>query len=256
MNQCSYTVVAAFQYCDRPAVSNRMTSSFYPQIPAVIRPLPTLSPHNFPISPGVFPRASDRSSATALQATGAVEAAALGFFSSIRIPAALIAGSSLSAFFSKIDKNKYGGTDGWENRWQDRLVFLYHVLSFGSLLLSLNVVITATAAGTTLLLDKYDSVAISAFEFLKGKMYYEMLTTRWSFFISLLSFIGAITARAFVEFDLLQPNRRKLGTVLLLTVGALWTHLISFINGSLFTSPNLGLMTLEMIKVGMPCLFS
>ena len=117
-------------------------------------------------------------------------------------------------------------------------------------------VITATAAGTTLLLDKYDSVAISAFEFLKGKMYYEMLTTRWSFFISLLSFIGAITARAFVEFDLLQPNRRKLGTVLLLTVGALWTHLISFINGSLFTSPNLGLMTLEMIKVGMPCLFS
>ena len=200
---------------------------------------------------------------TALPAASGVEAAALGFFSGIRIPAALIAGSSLSALFSLVDKTKTKSkstTTTHSNdsandemaggRWQINLLVLYHIFSLISLLLSLNVVITATAAGTTLLLDEHDSVAVSAFEFLKREMYYELLTTRWSFFTSLLAFMGAVTTRTLIEFDLIQnPQRHKMAGVFLLSVGSLVTHLISFINGSLYSSPNLVVMTFEVIKV-------
>lgn len=217
------------------------------QLPSLLRAFPesAVNPHR---QSSLFPPRRTTST-TQLQATGAIESAALGFFSGIRIPAALIAGSSLSTFFSMTKTNITPTSSPLEKKWQDRLVFTYHALSFISLLLSLNVVITATAAGTTLLLDTYDSVAVSAFEFLKGEMYYELMTTRWSFFVSLLCFLGSVTTRAFIEFDLLKPKRRKLGKVLLLSVGAFVTHLISFINSCLYTSPNLLIMTWEVIKI-------
>ena len=197
-----------------------------------------------------------------LMSAGAAEAAALGFFSGVRIPAALIAGSSLGALFSLVDRTsrnggeeeegggKAAGADGGR-RWEDRLVATYHVLSLVSLLLSLNVVITATAAGSTLLLDvQGSSGASSAFEFLAGEMRYELLTTRWSFFAGLLSFLGAVAARVLVEFDLLASRRRrKFAGVFLLCASSLATHVVSIINGSLYSTTNLAALTVEVIKV-------
>lgn len=172
--------------------------------------------------------------------------AALGFFSGVRIPSALIAGSSLGAFFSLIDLAK----DSEHKTYGERiLIRCYHILFLMSLALSLNVVITSTVAGTTLLLGHHDTMATSAYEFLNREMLFEFVSTRWSFLVSLLSFIGGVTTRALLEFDLLNKNRRRASIVLVLSMSTLLSHLLSYINGTLINWPNLGVMTLSLLKM-------
>ncbi|CAB9511295.1 expressed unknown protein [Seminavis robusta] len=174
-----------------------------------------------------------------------VESAALGFFNGIRTPSALLVGTSLTAFFTLVKETK----KPQPNRMRARLIALYHVLALVSLLLSLNVVITATAAGAVLLLDDFNAEAVTPYVFMKNHMFYELLTTRWSFYVSLLSFLGAVTTRALIEFDLLERKRRKQAAVFLFSMGALVSHLISFINSTLYSSPNLAAMTVQVFKV-------
>lgn len=185
--------------------------------------------------------------------------AALQFFTSVRTPAALIAGASLSSLFSLVnlvndigdDDNKEEEEGGKKKKYSQLTVILariYHGLCLTSLILSLNVIVTATAAATTLLLENHNGMAYNAYAFLNRELRYEFITTRWSFLTCLLSFITSIAARSLLEFDLLRKGRRRLALVVVFSMSALLAHLLSYVNSTLYNWPNMAVMTLDVIQ--------
>ena len=227
-----------------------LQTAFLPSLSAA-RKLQVIS-RTIPSNILLLPASIASTKSTALHSVGpsAVEAAALGFFHSIRIPAALLAGSSLSALFTRFGKTT--SNNGAKNsKTTTALTVCYHVFALVSLLLSLNVIITSTAAGTAILLSdtQAKTAATSAFAFLKEQLYFEFLITRWSFFMSLFHFIASLTIRVLLEFDLTHKTRRKEAATLVLFVGALITHAMSFLNGKLYSSSNLLTMTFTVLKV-------
>lgn len=169
--------------------------------------------------------------------------AAIQFFTSVRVPAALIAGSSLSSLFSLVKLVDEIGDKKNKRKYRPvtfLLARVYHGLCLTSLILSLNVIVTSTSAATTLMLGTHDSMAVSAYAFLNREFRYEFITTRWSFLTCLLSFIASIATRSLLEFDLLRKGRRRLALVVVFSMSSLLTHLLSYINSTLYNWPNLG----------------
>jgi hypothetical protein len=177
--------------------------------------------------------------------------AAIQFFNSERVTAALIAGASLSSLFSlaKLAK-EVGVTPKVKNDYHQTLTWaltrLYHGLCLMSVLLSLNVVVISTLACSTLLLEKHNGMAYNAYEFLFRELRYEFITTQWSFLMGLLSFIVSIATRSLLEFDLIRKGRRRSGLFVVFSISALMAHLISYINSTLHQWPNLaGMLSLS-----------
>lgn len=174
-------------------------------------------------------------------------AAASGFFSSIRIPAALVVGSSLAAFFTLVDRVQETKIKQ-QSRLENVVVLLYHVLATMALLLSLNVVVTATATANALMLGFRDPMATSAYALLEREYYFEFLVTRWSFFSSLFAFLGCVATRALIEFDLLNRRRWRSCIFVVSSISALFFHLLSFVNERLECWQNMGRMTLGVLR--------
>lgn len=140
--------------------------------------------------------------------------------------------------------------DGKTTKTEILLLRIFHGLSLVSLLLSLNAIVSTTVAATTLLLGQHNGLAATAYEFMNREIRYEFVTARWSFFSSLLSFIGSIAVRCFLEFDLLKTkSRKRLALVVGFSTSALLTHLISYINSSLKCWNNLGEMTIDVFRL-------
>ena len=165
---------------------------------------------------------------------------AIQFFMSERTTAALIAGASLSSLFSLVKLVK-DVSDGPTKPSVTSVILarLYHALCLVAILLSLNVVVTATCACTMLFLEKHNGLAYSAYEFMFRELHYEYVTTRWSFLTALLSFIVSIATRSLLEFDLLKKGKKKVAAFVILSISALVFHLVSYVNSTLHTWPNL-----------------
>ena len=172
--------------------------------------------------------------------------AALAFFNNVRVPAALIAGANLSSLFSFV---KLVNAEKKASRLQNWMVQLFHFLCFNSLLSSISVIVTSTAASTTLMLGDHNGMAESAYDFLNREMRYEFVTTRWSFMLSNLMFIAGIATRAILEFDLIQPKRRRLALIMVLLMTSLVTHLLSFVNSTLHCWNSMFDMTWDVLKL-------
>jgi hypothetical protein len=175
--------------------------------------------------------------------------AAVAFFTSIRVPSALVAGSQLGSLFSLVkllqedEERKMTSLQSWMLR-------IYHLFSLTAFVLSINAIVTSTAAATKLLVGhRHNGMAESAYQFIDRELRYEFILTRWSFLISLLSFLAGITIRALLEFNLLDRRRRRAAIVVASSMAGLFCHLLSFVNSTLISSPNLAVMTVEVIKV-------
>eukprot|EP00977_Amphora_coffeiformis_P026063 scaffold24022_cov168-Amphora_coffeaeformis.AAC.2 len=169
--------------------------------------------------------------------------AASSFFTSIRIPAALIAGSSLATMFTDPE-----AVNDNASPMQNRIMVLYHLAALISFLLSINVVITATTTSTRLLLGMKNPVAHSAYELLRREMEFQFTSTRWSFFMSIFSFLISVTGRMLLEFKLLERRRFRMATMLTSAVLSLMFHILSLANRALKSWPNMGAMTLDLTK--------
>ena len=179
---------------------------------------------------------------------------AVTFFTSTRIPAALIAGNSLFSLFSmskqmRQSNDEKKNSDIKFNKPRFLALFLYHGLTLASLMLSLNVVVVSTAASNSLITGSYNPMATSAFEFLKREMAYEYYMVKWSFYVSILCFLQSTLCRALVEFDLLQREKWKGALLISLSINALSTNVLHSVNTSLYSFPNLGAMTVGILKV-------
>jgi hypothetical protein len=172
--------------------------------------------------------------------------AALSFFNNVRVPAALIAGTSFSSLFSLV---KLVNSEKPLPPLQSWLLKFYHIISLATLILSLNAVMTATAASTTLLLGDHVGMATSAYEFLNREIRYEFVTTRWSFLMANLFFIAGIATRAVLEFELLNAKRRRHAMVVVLAMTALLTHLLGYVNSTLHCWDSVAGMTWDVIKL-------
>lgn len=175
--------------------------------------------------------------------------AAMKFFTSIRIPSALIAGSSLGALFIMVKAVNSRAEQEKESRLRKSLLFVYHALSLTSLLLSLNVIVVATSAFNTLLIGNLDPMATSPYEFLRREFFYEYVMTRWSFFTAIICFTKAVGCRALLEFDLLRKERIRPAMLVIFSMTALVAHIFHIVNDVLYTYPNFWLMTIGLLKV-------
>lgn len=88
-------------------------------------------------------------------------------------------------------------------------------------------------------------------------LYFYSITVRWSFLCSLFCFLGMVASRLLIEFDLLQKgsndsetkNKQDIGLLVLCALGALATHLLSYVNQNLWCWNSLIGMTIYLGKV-------
>jgi hypothetical protein len=197
------------------------------------------------------PQVSNRSSTNLFMAVGPVlsnySSIAVQYFTSTRVPAALIAGSSLGALFIMVKKTK--DPEQRNSKLRLSILFLYHFLSLASLCLSLNVIVTATTASNSLLIGEHNPMAASALEFLRREVDYEYLMTKWCFYVSIVCFLNAVACRALIEFDFLRKERIRSACLVVFSILALVGHVLHLVNDSLYLYPNLWLMTLGLGKV-------
>jgi len=193
--------------------------------------------------------------AAAASALADYSGTAISYFSSIRIPAALIAGSSLAALFSLTDEIQ-------DDKLPERSVIesvtliAYHILALSSLLLSLNVVVTSTAAANSILLapaaaasNSSPLLATSAYAFLRQHYEFEFLMTRWGFYTALFSFLGSVATRCLLEFQLLSRRRICSALLVVFAVSTLFFHLLAFVNSRLYCYPNMLRMTFAVLQM-------
>jgi hypothetical protein len=184
-------------------------------------------------------------SSTALQAGSVFQGAALGFFGGVRIPASLIAGTSLGALFSMTDRAR--NPEGLNKL----VVRIYHSAAFCSLYLSLLAIVMCTTGSTLVLLQKYDTgkTHIDVYHFLRSCFNLEFILTRFTFLVSINTLLVTIMTRILLEFDLLKPKNRKAGVAVTCLMASMITSLISYINSTLNCWPNLLAMGKEIIEV-------
>lgn len=187
-------------------------------------------------------------------ATAAVSAArdysgtAISYFDSMRVPAALIAGSTLATLFSLASRTKDSQASE-RSQIESIVLIIYHILAVSSLLLSLNTVVTSTATSNMVLFGCPNPVATSAFALLKREYEFEFQLARWSFYIGLFSFLGTVATRALVEFELLRKRRIRSAAFLLSSFGVLFFHLLAFVNTRLYCYRDLGEMTKAVVTM-------
>lgn len=108
-----------------------------------------------------------------------------------------------------------------------------------SFMLSLCTVVIATATGVTNMHGGFNPMAESAYNLLMKEFEFEFITTRLSYLTSLLSFIVGITGRVLLEYKLLHKDRTEEAFVVCFGMTAVVTHLLSYINSTLYSSQSL-----------------
>lgn len=97
-----------------------------------------------------------------------------GFFGGIRIPATFLAGSSLAAIFTlKSAAASLSNDNGKLSKIERRAIKFYHLVSVMAFLLSLNTIILATSAYTSILHGRFDQLAETAYLMMKREFEYE-----------------------------------------------------------------------------------
>jgi len=171
---------------------------------------------------------------------------ALGYFGGIRIPATFLAGSSLAAIFSLKDKDL--SSKSKLSNLEKIAIKMYHLLSVMAFVLSVNTIVSATVAHTSVLHGRFDPMAETAYMMMVREFLYEFISTRWSFLVSMFCFLGMVTNRILIEFDLLSPDRggekrKDVAMAVVCSLGALVAHLLSFVNQRLWCWKDLVGMT-------------
>lgn len=169
---------------------------------------------------------------------------ASGYFGSIRIPATLIAGSSLGALFT------FSGVQ-LENKSAAELLILrlYHAFVLTSFALALSTIIISTSATITMLHGRFDARAETAYELLRREFDFEFSITRWTYLVALISFIAGVNNRVILEFNLLGKDRRFHLLALVSTMVSIATNMLSYINRTLYCWPNLWHLTIHVMKL-------
>ena len=204
-----------------------------------------------PVTPPAAPPLQDIAKQAALLKD--YSASAAEYFGGIRTPASLIVGASLGALFT--DTNVYDEDAPQEHYYKiktraERLcIWLYNASVLLAFMLSLCTVVTATAAGVTILHGDFDPKAASAYLLLSTVFEYEFMVVRLSYLYSLLSFMVGITNRALLEFRLLKPERRNGALAICFGMAALVLHLWSYINCTLHETQNLAGMTIRLARL-------
>jgi hypothetical protein len=167
------------------------------------------------------------------------------YFSGIRTPASLILGASLGALFvTNLTDNMRA------NSRTERLVTrFYNTCVLFSFLLSFCCTVTATAAGVTLLHHSGLGKAETAYALLMRDFEFEFITVRLSYLASLLSFVIGITSRILLEYKLLDKDRREEALVVCFSIGAVITHLWSYINSTLYSSQSLFRLAFTLFQI-------
>jgi hypothetical protein len=174
---------------------------------------------------------------------------AINFFTSIRIPASLIAGNALGAFF--VINNRTQAPEKETSKLSIFIVFLHQAFSLSSLLLSFNTIVTTTNAANTLMVRSDISMAHSAYEFFMREMAYEFLTTKWGFYCSIFCFLGSVACRALLDFNLLKKNRIRSALMVLFSMGGLTSNMLHMVNVSISHTEycNFWAMTMGVLKL-------
>ena len=157
--------------------------------------------------------------------------AAISFFTSIRVPASLIGGNALSAFFGL--KDRAANPKNETSRITLVVLFIYQSLSLASLLMSFNTIVTATNASNSLMVASDNQMARSAYDFLMREMPYEYVSVRWGFYGSIFSFLGAVVCRALLDFKLLRRERWRSVLLVLFSIGGLSSNMLHMVNNSI-----------------------
>jgi len=134
----------------------------------------------------------------------------------VRIPAALLTGAAIGQLFTTLD-DKRG----------KMVPILFTLLSALAVSCELSVVFFSTAISTRLLGGGFDPMATDALTMLIREFEFPFLFCRVHFFVGLLSFVGALTLRAWTAFQ------GPLGNSLALTMAASTFIMLNFFNATI-----------------------
>jgi hypothetical protein len=154
-------------------------------------------------------------------------AAAAGFFGGVRIPASLIAGSSLAQMFVVANREPKSQVD-------DALIKLNKATMILSFLLTMITVVVSTAANVSILRGRFDPLAESAYYLLKREFELEFVTARVTFLLGCFSFLVGVSNRIVLEYELLRKDKRDVLKIVGFALIGVASALASYINSTLF----------------------
>jgi hypothetical protein len=173
----------------------------------------------------------------------------LSYVDSTILTASFLAGAAFTGLFSLNVSNE--GALKKDTTVERFLLLSYRWAMFVTFLLSTNTVVISTAAIVKGLHADFDPMSENGYMLLKRSFEYEFVVSRWSYLVSLLAFLVAVTNRILFEFQLFSSSevRKTMGVAVCLLMSGLILHLISFLNSTLYCWNNLGAMTIALIKV-------
>ena len=175
--------------------------------------------------------------------------------SSLIASATFLAGSSLAAIFTLTGAaSELASDDSNLSGLEKFAIKAYHVLAVMAFVLSLNTVVTATVAHTSILYGRFDQMAETAYMMMRREFLYEFVMTRWSFLSSMFCFLGMVLSRLMIEFDLVKVGSlggagKNVALLVLCIFGALITNLMSFVNQNLWCWSSLIGMTRSVVEL-------
>jgi hypothetical protein len=166
------------------------------------------------------------------------------YFVRIRTPASMLAGSSLAAFFacSKFDSDN-------QTKCERLVAKSYMAFALFTFALSFAAIVVSTGGSISVIHGDFNPKAETAYALLMREFEYEFTLTRWTYSMSLLSFLIAVTHRAVLEFNLTETRCKNKRMALLCFMLALISYLISYMNQHLYSWKNLLHMTLYMLQM-------
>lgn len=169
------------------------------------------------------------------------------YFGQVRTPASLVVGSSLSALFN-FSRLKQDDLEA-KSPLELTLLRIYLVTMLISYTLSLSTIIIASGASVTIIHGRFDAMAETSYQLLKREFDYEFTVTRWAFLVALLNFLTGITLKLVLEFKLLAKKRRNHLFAIVGIMTAVLTHLLSYINSTLYCWNNIFDMTWHVMEL-------
>lgn len=171
---------------------------------------------------------------------------AASFFTGIRTPASLVAGSVLAALF--VFSNRLANIQN-EEKSSKLLLRINFATMLTTWTLAMTTILVSTSAGVSIMHGNFNPMASTSYALLLREFEYEYVMCRFCFLSSILCFITGVAQRLMIELRLNKRENVFAAFGVGLLASSLLSHLTSYINSTLYSFPNLIAMGWHLLKV-------
>lgn len=174
-------------------------------------------------------------------------AAVSGYFNSMRLPATFMTTQALNTLLKlKVNKNDVDENDS------DIRILLIQVTQFlitMAFMTAITSVVSGTSASVKILHGGFNPMAKTPFDLLVRNFEFEYVSVRFTFLTSIFCFLIGMGSQGVVQFNLLDPGKKRMLAMFVATLTSVTCFLISYVNNNIFEYGSLLGMGVHFLQV-------